>query len=212
MPGSDRHSLHGHIGQALAAESGLRCRTELAQALATMQLVRASLSRSPDIVDAAIARISDQLELDRFLAQEDLGDIRPAFVNMLRVVVGSRAESTRLRILYSGLDAMDDPASTKLAILVGYHLLIDAHERHRHRGQPITIRLISNGVRLSVSAQSITHPLDVPLLPTEDVYETIKGLSFTRGGRIMILKSGQDHKVRVSMALPKQSSILRRSG
>lgn len=209
---TENSSLQGRIDQALANDSGLRCRTELAQALATMQLVRASLRRPHGIVDAAISRISDQLELERFLAQKDHGDLRLAFVNMLRVVVGSRAENARLRIRYSGLEAVGDPASTKLAILIGYHLLTDALARHRQRDQPITIRLVSNGVRFSVSAQSITDPLDMTLLPTDDVYETIKDLAFTRSGRIVILKKGTDHTVRVSMRLPRQRSIEGHSG
>lgn len=203
MSNSARGSTHAKIGQAFAKEAALRCRTELAQALATLQLTRAGAARSHTLIDAAIARMGDQLALEQLLARENHEDVRMAFVNMIRLISGGRAENARFRIKFSGLQNVADPVSTRMAILIGYHFLADALLRHREPHHPIVVRLSGRSAFMAVTVQCVTHADEPSLLPLDDTYEAVRALALAHSGRIAVLKRGRQHTVRATVKLAR---------
>lgn len=189
------------VAEALIDEGVMRHKSEIASALATLQITKAKFGGSHPLLDAAIARLQDQLELADFLSSARAGGLSHSCANVLRLLASSRAERVKLRLHVARVRAEPELNIVRAIMLLAYHLTVDALTRHRDRNARIQVVLASSPRKVALSVGAVIGPEDMPLLPGDPIYETVIALVVAHRGNVLVRKKGSAHEVRVSLPL-----------
>lgn len=189
------------VAEALIEEGVMRHKSEIACALATLQITKARFGVPHPLLEAAVARLNDQLELADFLSSARAGSLTKSCANVLRLLASSRAEHVKLQLHVSRVRVEPELNIVRTVMLLSYHLTVDALSRHCDPDAPIQVSIASSLRRTVLSVGAVIGPNDMSLLPGDPLYEAVVALTLAYRGNVLVRRKGSEHQVRVSLPI-----------
>jgi hypothetical protein len=208
MSGINAANRPSSLAEALLKEGVMRHKSEMASAIAALQMTKAKFCGPHPLLDGAIARLSDQLELEELLSSSRANSLTEGCANLLWLLASSRAKHVKLELQVAQVRAEPELNIVRTIMLVTYHLTVDALNRHRDCAAPITVSLTSSPRRAVVAVGTVIGHQDSALLPGDPTYETVSALALVQRGNVLVRRKGSFYEVRISFPLGHQSHYL----